>query len=108
MSKVFLTIVLPGTLESASLFRTLKEKKLTESDQRILRLIMETNGISEKDIILNLRTNIFGIGTTLKSLYSRSIIARYFKIRTPALLVALSVTANIKIDSTTETAAIAA
>ena len=34
--------------------------------------------------------------------------ARYFKIRTPALLVALSVTANIKIDSTTETAAIAA
>ncbi len=65
-----------GTLESASLFRTLREKKLTESDQRILRLIMETNGISEKDIILNLRTNIFGIGTTLKSLYSRSIIAR--------------------------------
>ena len=65
-----------GTLESASLFRTLREKKLTESDQRILRLIMEANGISEKDIILNLRTNIFGIGTTLKSLYSRSIIAR--------------------------------
>ena len=65
-----------GTLESASLFRTLREKKLTEGDQRILRLIMETNGISEKDIILNLRTNIFGIGTTLKSLYSRSIIAR--------------------------------
>jgi ATP-dependent Lhr-like helicase len=65
-----------GTLESASLFRTLREKKLTEADQRILRLIMETNGISEKDIILNLRTNIFGIGTTLKSLYSRSVIAK--------------------------------
>jgi hypothetical protein len=65
-----------GTMESASLFRTLREKKLTEGDQRILRLIMETSGISEKDIILNLRTNIFGISATLKSLYSRSIIAR--------------------------------
>jgi hypothetical protein len=34
--------------------------------------------------------------------------ARYFKIRTPALLVALNVTTIMKIDSTTETAAIAA
>ncbi|EQD33667.1 ATP-dependent helicase, partial [mine drainage metagenome] len=65
-----------GTMESASIFRAMREKKLTDSDQRILRLVMETNGISEKDIILSLRTNIFGIGSTLRSLYSRSIIAK--------------------------------
>ncbi len=65
-----------GTLDSASVYRTFREKTLSENDQRILRLVMETSGITEKDIIMNLRTNIFGISSTLKSLYSRSIIAK--------------------------------
>ena len=71
-------VVVSGTLESASLFRTLRERPLTESDQRVLRIIIESGYISEKEIIIGLRTNIFGISSTVKGLYARSVIARDF------------------------------
>lgn len=71
-------VLVSGTLESASMFRTLREKNLTENDQRVLRIIIESGYISEKEIIVGLRTNIFGISSTIKGLYSRSVIARDF------------------------------
>ncbi len=71
-------IPVSGTLESASMFRTLRERKLSENDQRVLRIIIESGYISEKEIVVGLRTNIFGISSTLKSLYSRSVIAKDF------------------------------
>ncbi len=65
-----------GTIETASLFRSLRDRKLTENETRVLRLVMEANGVSEREVIMGLRTNIFGIGSTLKTLFLRSIIAK--------------------------------
>ncbi|MEM0157271.1 MAG: hypothetical protein QXN26_04310, partial [Thermoplasmataceae archaeon] len=65
-----------ATLDTISLYRSIRGEELDEQQQRVLHAIMELGGATESDIMIHLRRDIMGVKSTIKDLYSRCIIAR--------------------------------
>ena len=65
-----------ATLDTISLYRSIRGTDLDEQQQRVLHAIMELGGATEADIMVHLRRDIMGVKSTIKDLYSRCIIAR--------------------------------
>ncbi|EQB67821.1 MAG: ATP-dependent helicase, partial [Thermoplasmatales archaeon A-plasma] len=65
-----------ATLDTISLYRSIRGAELDDQQQRVLHAIMELGGATESDIMVHFRRDILGVKSTIKELYSRCIIAR--------------------------------
>lgn len=65
-----------ATMETVSIYRALRARDLSESDQRVVHAIMEYGGATESEIITHLRRDVLGVRATLKSLYDDCVIAK--------------------------------
>ncbi|MEM0155915.1 MAG: ATP-dependent helicase [Thermoplasmataceae archaeon] len=65
-----------GALETISLFRALKNHKLTDDEDRIVSVILDNSGATEEEILQTVRRNIPGIRAVIKSLYSNDVLAK--------------------------------
>ncbi len=65
-----------ATLDTISLYRSIRGADLDDQQQRVLHAIMELGGATEADVMMHLRRDIMGVKSTIKDLYARCIIAR--------------------------------
>ena len=65
-----------ATMETVSVYRALKARELTESDQRVVHAIMEYGGATESEVISHLRRDVIGVRSTLKSLFEDCVLAK--------------------------------
>ncbi len=65
-----------ATMDTVSIYRALRGRELSESDQRVVHAIMEYGGATESEIITHLRKDVLGVRSTLKSLYEDCVIAK--------------------------------
>ncbi len=65
-----------ATMETISVYRAIKGRELSESDQRIVHVIMEYGGATESEIITHLRKDVLGVRNNLKSLFEDCVIAK--------------------------------
>ncbi len=65
-----------ATIETISLYRSIRNAEMSDQEQRVLKAIMEIGPASESDIITYLRRDVFGIRDILKSLFTKNLVAR--------------------------------
>ena len=65
-----------AAMEVISLFRAIKNAKLSQDEERIISIVLDSNGASEEEILQNVRKNIPGVRSVIKNLYTRNILAR--------------------------------
>lgn len=65
-----------GTMDSVSVYRSLRERPLSELEQKVLHAVMELGGATESEILVHIRHDLYGVKSAIKDLFTSGFIAK--------------------------------